>query len=180
MENPYESPTVQPQIRESMRSLWKRRLVCPHCHEARITVGSAFFCHPCFKIRCPNCHERSKVKLPPEVWWKRFMLANVLPISIALAVLTSAVWADQNDPLKLVDVAMFKWFGSYWYSINFYARIIIRGSIVAVILLTPLILAALLSIRVEIRLIADHSILVPVPVHAVEQPSGTKDGLPPE
>ncbi len=174
MENPYESPTSQPQSRESMRSLWKRRLVCPHCREARITVGSALLCHPYFKVRCPDCHARFKVKLPPEVWWKRFMLANVLPISIALAVLAGMLWVDRYNPLEFIDVTLFKWFGSYWHSINFYVRIVIRGSIVVVVFLTPLLIPMFLSIRVETGLIADHAKLVPVPDRAIDQPSDAK------
>ena len=143
-------------------------MICPHCHEARISLGWAYLCHPHFKIRCLSCGQRSSVKLLPEVWWKNFLLANVLPVSIALAVAAISIRADQLE-FNLIDNVMIKWFGVYWNSIDFAMHVVIIRTIQLVIALTPIILVLTFSVRVETRMIAYHSTLLPVTDRVTDQ-----------
>ena len=172
MENPYESPTVQPQIRESMRSLWKRRLVCPHCHEARIAVGWVAF-YPGSVFCCPNCRQRFKVKLASGAVWK-LRIAGLIPICFGLAAIACLEWADPFD--RMVRV-MVNWFPGFWTPLGIFSKVSILGSVLA---LTPMLLTAFFFVRLGLRMIAYQSTLLPLPDRMSNETSSLKELLPPE
>lgn len=174
MENPYDSPTSQPQIRESMRSLWRRRLVCPHCGRPDISVGRAILCSS-NRISCPGCGERSKLTFSGSAWWK-FWFGPVVPIGIGLLLI--AVLSMFN-PFGLMDAKLYNWSGGFWIAFGrTFGRIsqgILLFAIFFVVAPTPILLLMLFTWRMGLRTIAFHSTLRPVadgePRTAKESPS---------
>lgn len=156
MENPYESPTAQPQSRESMRSLRRRKLVCPHCHESHVTAGWAYVCYPQMKVRCSGCRGRSKVRLSSDVWWRYWIIATI-PIIISLAVIPCI-----ERLLELVDRIMENWLHDSWMPLGFSSQKFALAAILLIICLTPILSTLAIAVRFCLRLIADHSTLEPV------------------
>ena len=175
MENPYESPTVQPQIRESMRSWWKRRLVCPHCHEARITVGWIAF-YPGSVFCCPNCRQRFKIKLASGAEWK-LGIAGLIPIYFGLSAIACLAWADPFDRMERVVV---NWFPGFWTSLGITSTVSILASFLLFLALTLILLTAFFFVRLALRMIAYQSTLLPLPDRMSNETSSLKELLPPE
>lgn len=177
MENPYESPTSQLQSRESIRTLWRRRFVCPYCGESQITMRSVYLRYPGIKIRCPACSGRLAIKLGKVAMWKYIVVGNVLPVSIALSVLACYLWMD---PFELFENALFKWFGRIWIpfgrAYGFRAQKIVVAGLLFVISVVPLLLMIPLVLRLGLRTLALHSTLLRADGHVPEPPaqSGTR------
>ena len=176
MENPYDPPTSQPQSRESIRLLWKRRLVCPHCGRPDISVGRAMFrWSMSMKINCPGCGGRSNLALSGSAWWKNWF-GPVVPIGVSLLLIA---FLRMFNPFVLVDEALFNWSGGSWVAFGrTFGRVaqgILVFAIFIVVALTPILLLHLFTMRVGLRTIAFHSTRLPVaddkPPTAREKPS---------
>lgn len=172
MENPYQSPTSQPQTGESIRTLWRRRFVCPYCGESQITMRSVFLHYPGIKLRCPACRGRLAINLGKVAMWKYIVVGNVLPVSIALSVLACYLWMD---PFEQFENALFKWFGGFWRSFGraygFRAQRIVVAGLLFVISVVPLLLMLPLVLRRGLRTLALHSTLLPADCHVPEPPA---------
>lgn len=159
MENPYQSPTTQPPGRESMISLWRKRLVCPHCQEARISVGWVLF-YPGSKFCCPVCKLRFRVKLTSIDMCKLSGYGGII-ICLGLALITceQLEWIDRFEQ---IERTMVRWLPAFWMRRGRNTQRLCAASISFAIFYLPFLVMLLTYTRMGIRMIAHRSIVVPI------------------
>lgn len=160
LDNPYASPNMKPQRKESRRELWQRRLTCPHCGQSGISAGVAYLAYPTFRVRCQTCQRRSRVRLTGAAR-KRFWIQSISAVTLGIAAIA---FLQQTDPGS-VDDFLNNWlpeirdsvqtsFGHEWQR-----RLAI--AVWGMTPVTPFLILLLWSIRISLRDVAYSSELIP-------------------
>lgn len=159
MENPYQSPTTQQPSRESMISLWRKRLMCPHCQEAKISVGWVFF-YLGSKFCCPVCKLRFRVKLTSIDMCKLYGYGGII-ICFGLAFIT-CVEFEWIDPFEPIERTMVSWLPEFWMRLGRNTQRFCAANISFAIFVLPFLVMLLAYTRMGIRMIAHRSSVVPI------------------
>ena len=170
MENPYQSPTTQPPGRESMFSSGRKRLQCPHCHEARISVGWVLI-YPGSKFYCPVCKLRFLVKINLTDKCKLYGYGGII-ICLGLALIT-CVEMEWIDPFEQIERTMVSWLPAFWMRLGRNTQKLCIETIFLVVPMLPLVVMLLAYTGMGIRMIAHRSMVVPIE----QRPAGPSSTL---
>ena len=165
MENPYEAPATQQQARETLRSLWSRRLQCPHCQQPGVSVGRAFWAHPFFRVRCDHCRKPSRVKMSATALKREVTILFVLAI-LGIVVIS---WFLLLDPFDGVHKYLERWLpgfrGANFTVFGTDGRKCIVATVVGLITIPPFLLLGVIVTRRGLEHVAFHSHLIPLHLH---------------